>query len=88
MSRPVAVSRPAGAPGEQARQQLGHLLSSDSRKVLMRAFALVLGLIVLGCSSTEPPLEVDPSSQRSLVSGDIVGYAHRERDAEIAGHCG
>jgi para-nitrobenzyl esterase len=50
----------------------------------MRSFVLVVGLLVFGCGNSEPVVpEADPSSLRSLVSGEVIGYAHPERAAHV-----
>ena len=49
----------------------------------MRVSRLVLGLVLLGCIGADMAPEPDPSSQRTLVSGDVVGYLHPDRPAHV-----
>ena len=52
----------------------------------MRSSHLVLILIAalgVGCGSDVPPPVADASSQRTLVTGDVVGYLHPDREAHV-----
>ncbi len=56
---------------------------TSSRPALLLALAATMTLGLLACGGEEPPPAPDASSQRTLAQGQLVGYAHPDRDAHV-----